>query len=73
MLSTTKVYVDSRFASTTNGSSIEYEIPRGVQMKPATRVWLSEFTCVAAWHTLDATNNTLFMLEGDFHRALELP
>mgnify|MGYP000143520967 FL=1 len=73
MLSTTKVYVDSRYASTQNGSSIEYEIPGGVPMKPSTKVWLSEFTCVAAWHTLDATNNTLFLLEGDFHRALELP
>ena len=73
MLSTTKVYIDSRCVTTKNGSSIEYEIPGGVDLKLTTRVWLSEFTCVAAWHTLDATTNTLFLLEGDFHRALELP
>ncbi len=42
-------------------------------MKPETKVWLSEFTCVAAWHTLDASNSTLFLLEGDLHRALAIP
>ncbi len=42
-------------------------------MKPETKVWLSEFTCVSAWHTLDTTNNTLFLLEGELHRALEIP
>ena len=71
MLSTTKVYVDSRYATTKKGS--EYEIPGGVQMKPSTRCWLSEFTCVAAWHTVDATNNSMHLLEGEVHRALEKP
>jgi hypothetical protein len=73
MLSTTKVYIDSRYASVTNGPSIEYEIPGGVPIKPATKVWLSEFTCVASWHTLDETNHNLFLTEGLEHRALELP
>ncbi len=42
-------------------------------MKPETKVWLSEFTCVAAWHTLDASNSNLFLLEGEVHRALAIP
>jgi hypothetical protein len=73
MLSTTKVYIDSRYASVSSGSSIEYEIPGGVAMKPSTKVWLSEFTCVASWHTLDETNRNLYLTEGIEHRALELP
>ena len=73
MLSTTKVFIDSRYATTRNGASIEYEIPGGVPMKPETKVWLSEFTCVAAWHTLDASNSNLFLLEGELHRAPAIP
>ena len=42
-------------------------------MKPTTKVWLSEFTCVASWHTLDATNHNLFLTEGLEERVLELP
>ncbi len=73
MLSTTKVYIDSRYASISNGPSIEYEIPGGVPMKPTTKVWLSEFTCVCSWHTLDSSNRNLYLTEGIEHRALELP
>ncbi len=73
MLKTSKVYIDSRYASVSNGPSIEYEIPGGVPLKPTTKVWLSEFTCVASWHTLDATINNLFLLKGLVHRALEMP
>ena len=42
-------------------------------MKPETKVWLSEFTCVASWHTIDTTNATIFLLEGEVHRPLVLP
>ena len=73
MLSTTKVYVDSRYAITNTGSSIEYQIPGGVELKPTTRCWLSEFTCVASWHTIDNSNSNLFILEGAVRRGLEMP
>ncbi len=73
MLSTTKVYIDSRYASISNGPSIEYEIPGGVPMKPTTKDWLSELTCVCSWHTLDSSNRNLYLTEGIEHRALELP
>ena len=73
MLKTSKVYIDSRYASSSNGPSLEYEIPGGVPMKPTTKVWLSEFTCVASWHTLDASNQNVFLTEGVEERVLELP
>ncbi len=73
MLSTTKVYIDSRYATVKNSSFSEFEIPGGIELKPSTKCWLSEFNCVAAWHTLDESNNTLFLVEGTEHRALVLP
>ena len=72
MLSTTKVYVDSRHAVSNSGSSIEYQIPGGLSLKPSTRIWLSEFTCVAAWDTIDDSNNRLYVKEGDVTRELNL-
>jgi hypothetical protein len=72
MLSTTKVYVDSRHAVSNSGSSIEYQIPGGVSLKPSTRIWFSEFTCVAAWDTIDDSNNRLYVKEGDVTRQLNL-
>ena len=74
MLSTTKLYVDSRYAVSSSGSSIEVEIPGGgIDLKPSTKVWLSEFTCVASWRTVDATNDTLYIQEESAHRAVQLP
>jgi hypothetical protein len=73
MLSTTKLYVDSRYAVSSSGASIEYEIPGGIALKPSTKVWLSEFTCVASWRTVDASNDTLYIQEEDVHRVVQLP
>jgi hypothetical protein len=73
MLSTTKVYVDSRYAVENSGASVEYQIPGGLDLKPSTRCWLSEFTCVAAWDTIDSSNNTLYVLEGAFNRTVQIP
>ena len=56
-LRTTKVLVDSRYAVMgTSGSSILFEIPGGVELGPNARCFVSEFTCVCAWSTLDETN-----------------
>ena len=73
MLSTTKVYVDSRYAVSKSDSTIEYQIPGGLNLKPSTRVWLSEFTCVAAWDTIDSSNNRLYVKEGTFNREIHIP
>jgi hypothetical protein len=49
--------VDSRYAIGAGGSSILYEIPGGgVELGPTARCFVSEFTCVCAWPTLDETN-----------------
>ena len=72
MLSTTKVYVDSRHAVSKSDSSIVYQIPGGLNLKPSTRIWLSEFTCVAAWDTIDDSNNRLYVKEGAVTRELHL-
>jgi len=55
-LRTTKVFVDSRYAIGAGGSSILYEIPGGVELGPNARCFVSEFTCVCAWATIDETN-----------------
>jgi hypothetical protein len=56
-LRTTKVFVDSRYAvAGTSGSSILFEIPDGVDLPPNARCFVSEFTCVCAWQTLDDSN-----------------
>ena len=73
MLSTTKVYIDSRYAVSNSGSSIDYQIPGGLNLKPSTRVWLSEFTCVAAWDTIYSSNNRLYVIEGAVDRILYIP
>jgi len=75
---TTKVFVDSRFAAKGEGASILYEIPGGgVELGPHAKVFVSEFTCVCAWPTLDQTNNTQTVLEGEpgliVPRTLTLP
>ena len=70
MLNTTKVYVDSRYAVSKSDSSIEYQILGGLDLKPSTRVWLSEFTCVAAWDTIDNSNNRLYVKEGTIDREI---
>jgi hypothetical protein len=77
MLSTTKIYLDSRHAlPSTRGttSSIEVEIPGGIELKANTKVWLSEFTCPASWDTIDESNNTMYVSElGGLPRILYVP
>ncbi len=77
MLSTTKIYVDSRHSlPNANGgtSSVQIEIPGGIELKPKTKVWLSEFTCPASWDTIDASNNALDVRElGSPNRTLLIP
>jgi hypothetical protein len=73
MLKTTKVYIDSRYAVRSSGPSIEYQIPGGLDLRPNTRIWLSEFTCVAAWDTIDASNDRLYVIEGAVTRVIHIP
>jgi hypothetical protein len=64
-LRTTKVFVDSRYAVMgTSGSSILFEIPDGVELGPNARCFVSEFTAVCAWPTLDETNRHQTVITG---------
>jgi hypothetical protein len=64
-LRTTKVFVDSRYAVMgTSGSSILFEIPGGVELGPNARCFVSEFTGVCAWPTLDDTNRYQTVITG---------
>ena len=73
-LRTTKVFVDSRYAITGAGtSSILYEIPGGVELGPHARCFVSEFTCVCAWPTIDETNQHQTVLTSSGLFSLALP
>ena len=69
-----KVFIDSRYALA-DGS---IEIPGGgLLLDPSDRCWLCEFSTVASWDTIDATNNAVYVIEqlpgGDNnHRAILL-
>jgi hypothetical protein len=77
MLSPTKLYLDSRHAlpdTRNETSSIQVEIPGGIELKPNTKVWLSEFTCPASWDTIDTSNHKLYVRElGEPDRVLYIP
>jgi len=72
---TTKIFVDSRFAIYGDGTaSILFEIPGGgVELGPHARCYVSEFTCVAAWATIDETNRYQTVVEDGTPRMLALP
>lgn len=66
----TKVFLDSRYASP-NGL---FEIPgEALILEPTSRCWLGEFTCVASWDTIDATNDTVTVNEMGINRILYIP
>ena len=70
----TKVFLDSRYALP-DGS---LQIPGGgVLLDPDNRCWLGEFSTVASWGTIDATNNILYVQEqttgAPNNRAIALP
>ena len=73
-LRTTKVFVDSRYAALgTAGSSILFEIPGGVELGPNARCFVSEFTAVCAWPTLDDTNRFQTVLTGSGLYTIAIP
>jgi hypothetical protein len=73
-LRTTKVFVDSRYAAIgTSGSSILFEIPEGVELGPNARCFVSEFTGVCAWPTLDGTNRHQSIITSDGFYVLSIP
>ena len=66
----TKVYLDSRYSI--DGKSFDFQNV-GLLLHPKSRCWLSEFTCVASWDTLDASNSKFVVTEGTVNRTITLP
>ena len=67
---TTKLFLDSRY-SLPDGTFL---IPgEAILMEPSSRCWLSEFTCVASWHTIDESNRRFGVIEGGEYRTCLLP
>ena len=58
----TKIFVDSRYAQG-NGTVFDSQ-GAGMNMHPDTKMWLSEFSCVASWNTIDQHNNALVVTDG---------
>ena len=55
-----RIYLDSRYALPDRS----FEIPGGgIECDPTDRVWLSEFSTVASWHTIDDTNRFMYVIE----------
>ena len=69
---TTKVFVNSRYVISGREGNIQVEVPGGVDLGRDARVYVSEFTCVASWDTIDSTNNILYLIENDENRPLQL-
>ena len=67
---TNKLFLDSRYALSDGSFLIPGE---AILMEPSSRCWLSEFTCVASWDTIDSTNNRLAVRENGVNRLLTIP
>ena len=69
----TRVYLDSRYAE---GDGKTFSLHgANMVMSPDTKMWLSEFSCVASWNTIDSFNNTIVVTDGAVlaDRVLQIP
>ena len=70
-LSVRKLFVDSRFAVSGDGSAFEYELPEVVELPHDAVAFVTEFTSVASWDTVSLNNQCLYVVEntGALYRA----
>ena len=68
----TKVFLDSRYSR--DGSTFDLH-DAGIVINPDSRMWLSEFTSPASWDTIDSTNDSLVIVDGDplVERVVTIP
>ena len=62
-LSVRKLYIDSRYRATGTASNFEYELPETIELPKNTRAFITEFTGVNGWDTVNPTNNKLYVVE----------
>ena len=62
-LSVRKLYIDSRYRASGTASNFEYELPQTVELPKNTRAFITEFTGVNGWDTVNSSNNQVYLLE----------
>ena len=66
-----KLYIDSRYLSTGTPAKFEYELPETVDLPKDTVAYITEFTAINGWDTLNESNNLMYIVEnpssGVFH------
>ena len=62
-LSVQKLYIDSRYRASGTASNFEYELPEKVELPKNTRAFITEFTGVNGWDTVNLTNNNFYLIE----------
>jgi hypothetical protein len=71
-----RLYVDSRFRSTGSTSDFEMQLEEGVNLPAGCHCFLSEFTGVVSWSTVNESNKWMYLQEygtGTTFRAIQLP
>ena len=72
-----KLYVDSRFRSSGTTSDFEIELDQGITLPSTAHAYMSEFTGVVSWETINESNRNLYIGEtvgGETtYRILQLP
>ena len=63
LLSVRKLYIDSRFSQSGTPSSFEFELPEVLDLPRDTVAYITEFTGVCAWDTVNDSNYKLYIVE----------
>ena len=70
----TKLFLDSRYAVSRSelGAVCSFEVDGGIQLKPTAQCVLGDLTVVAAWKTVDESNNIMYLQEQGVSRYVAL-
>jgi hypothetical protein len=71
-----RLYIDSRFRSTGTTDDFEMQLQEGVNLPAGCHCFLSEFTGVVSWSTVNRSNKTMYLQEygtGTTYRSIQLP
>ena len=63
LLSVRKLYVDSRFLKSGTPSSFDFELPEIVELPRDTVAYITEFTAVCGWDTVNESNYKFYLVE----------
>jgi len=63
LLSVRKLYIDSRFLKSGTPSSFDFELPEIVELPRDTVAYITEFTAVCGWDTVNDSNYKFYIVE----------